>query len=206
MAELGEGGVGCSEVGGVVERRLTGERVGRVGGRREHSGGVGFDEEAVEGNVLVEFAQTAVAGSEVGGVEGKIGAEGGEGRDQFVGAAVGVEEKTAAEEGDGSERFQEQAEGVDAVDRDGAVERGGEVELGLEDGELFVEGRAAEAGKAGIVGAGAVYHPAVEADLTDGGARVRGKAGAEGIEPRGRAVADVPRVEAVARKQLKVER
>ncbi len=200
-AEGGEGGVGRGEVGGVVERGLGGEGERRVVGRGEHRGGVGLDEEAIEGDLLVERAEAGVAGGEVGGVEGKIGAEGDEGRDHFGGAAVGVEEEAAGREAargvEGLERFEEKSEGVDAVDSDGAVESDGEGELGFEDSELFVERGAAEAGEAGVVGPGAVEYPAVEADFTDGGVRIGGEVGAERVEPSGSAVADIPGVEAV---------
>ena len=156
VAENGEGRAGGGEVGGMVERRRGGEGERRVGGWGEHRGGVGLDEKAVERDFLEEFAEAGVAGGEVGGVEREIRPERGEGRNEFKGAAVGVEEKTARRERDGAERFEQEAEGVDAMDRGGAVEGDGEGELGFEDGELFVERSAAEAGEAGIVGAGAV--------------------------------------------------
>lgn len=155
-SEVGEGGVGGGEVGGVVERGRAGDRVRRVGGWGEHRGGVGLDEEAVERDLLEEFAETGVARGEVGGVEREVGAERGEGRDEFEGAAVGVEEKTTGRERDGSEGLEEEAEGVDAVDCDRAVQSDGEGELGLEDIKLLVDWGATEAGEAGIVGAGAV--------------------------------------------------
>lgn len=64
-------------------------------GRSKHRGGVGFDEEAVGWDELEDFAEAPVTGGEIGGVEGEIGAEFGEGRDQFSGTAVGVEEESA---------------------------------------------------------------------------------------------------------------
>ncbi len=207
VTEGSKGGVGGGEIGRVVERRLGGEGAGSVFGRREHRGGVGFHEETIERNFLVELAEAGVARGEVGGVEGEVGAEGGERRDHFSGATVGVKQEAARGEAtrgmDGLERLEEQAEGVDAVDRGGAVECDGESKLGFEDRELFVEWGAAEAGEARIVGAGAVEHPAVEADFTHGGARIGGEISAESFEPGGRTVSDIPRVEAVARKQLK---
>lgn len=81
-AECGEGGVGRGEVGGVIECGV-GECKRRVRGGGEHGGGVGLDKEAVEGDFLKELAEAGVTGGEVGGVEGEIGAEGGEGRDEF---------------------------------------------------------------------------------------------------------------------------
>jgi hypothetical protein len=96
------------------------------------------------------------------------------------------------------EGFEKQTEGVDTVDRDGSVEGNGEIELGFEDSELFVERSAAEAGEAHVVGPGAFEHPAVEADFADGGVGIGGEVSAECFEPGGSAVADIPRVEAVA--------
>lgn len=115
-----------------------------------------------------------------------------------------MEEEAAGWERDGAEGFEEEAEGVDAVDGGGAVEGDGKGELSFEDGELFVERGAAEAGEAGIIGAGAVEHPAVEADFTDGGAGIGGEVGAEGFEPGGGAVADIPRMKAVAGKEMEL--
>jgi len=205
-AEVGEGGVGGGEVGGVVECGRAGDRVGRVGGWGEHRGGVGLDEEAVERDLLEEFAETGVARGEVGGVEGKIGAERGEGRDEFEGAAVGVEEKTTGRERDGSEGLEEEAEGVDAVDGDRAIQSDGEGELGLKDFELFVERGAAKAGEAGVFGAGAVEHPAVEADFADRGPGIGDEVASKSFEPRGRTISDVPRVKPVGRQERKLRR
>lgn len=101
------------------------------------------------------------------------------------------------------ERFEEETEGVDAVNRDGAVQLGRESELGGEDGELFVERGAAEAGEAGIVGAGAVEHPAVEADFSDGGVGIGDEVSAERFEPGGRTVTDVPRMQTVTGSDVK---
>jgi len=70
--------------------------------------------------------------------------------------------------------FEQQAEGVDAVNRGGTVERDGKRELRLEDVALFLQGGAAQTGEAWIIGPGAVEHPAIEADLTDGRAGIGG--------------------------------
>ena len=83
------------------------------------------------------------------------------------------------------------------MDGDGAVEGDGEVELGLEGGDLFFQRSTAEAGEAGIVGAGAVEHPAVEADFADRGPGIGDEVGLKGFEPRGGTIPDVPRVETV---------
>ena len=147
-----------------------------------------------------------MARGEVGGVEGKIGAERGEGRDEFEGAAVGVEEKTTGRERDGSEGLEEEAEGVDAVDGDRAIQSDGEGELGLKDFELFVERGAAKAGEAGVFGAGAVEHPAVEADVADRGPGIGDEVASKSFEPRGRTISDVPRVKPVGRQERKLRR
>ena len=79
----------------MVEGGGGGEGVGRVIGRREHRGGVGLDQQTGKRDVFVKLAEPGVAGGEVGGVEGKVGAERGEGRDEFEGAAIGVEQESA---------------------------------------------------------------------------------------------------------------
>lgn len=70
--------------------------------------------------------------------------------------------------------------------------------------ELFVERGSAEAGETGIVGAGAIEDPAVEADFADEGVRVGVERVEKGVAPVGGGVADVPRVEAVGRKEAKL--
>lgn len=83
---------------------------------------------------------------------------------------------------------------------------GGERELPGEDFDLLGERGAAEAGEARVIGAGAVDDPAIEADFTDGGGGAGVEVGEEGALPIGGAVADVPRVQSVRRKKLRVER
>lgn len=128
---------------------------------REHRGGVGLDEETGERDVFEKLAEPGMARGEVGGVEGKIGAEGGKRGDEFDGAAVGVKQETARGKRDGAECFEEKAEGIDAVNRGGSIQGDGEVELGFEGGDLLVERSPAETGEARVIGAGAVKHPAV---------------------------------------------
>ena len=205
-AEVGEGGVGGGEVGGVVKRGRDGDCMGCVRGWGEHRGGVGLDEEAVERDFSEEFAETGVARGEVGGVEGKIGAEGGERGDEFDGAAVGVKQETTRGERDGAERFEQKAEGIDAVNGGGAIQGDGEVELGFEDRELFVERCTPEAGEARVIGAGTVKHPAVEADFADRGPGIGAEVASKSFEPRGRTISDVPRVKPVGRQERKLRR
>ena len=76
---------------------------------REHRGGVGLDEETGERDVFEKLAEPGMARGEVGGVEGKIGAEGGKRGDEFDGAAVGVKQETARGKRDGAECFEEKA-------------------------------------------------------------------------------------------------
>lgn len=166
--------------------------------RRGRGGGVGFEEEAVQGDLAKDFAATGVAGTEEGAVEREIRAEAEELREHFRRAAVGVEEEAALGEGRGFEDVQERAEGVEAVDAGGEIAFGGEGELRAEDFDLCGERGAAESGEARVVGAGAVEYPAVEADFSDGRAGVGVERGAERVEPGGGAVAGVPGVEAVA--------
>ena len=205
-AEVGEGGVGGGEVGGVVKRGRDGDCMGCVGGWREHRGGVGLDEEAVERDFSEEFAETGVARGEVGGVEGKIGAEGGERGDEFDGAAVGVKQETTRGKRDGAQRFKQKAEGIDAVNGGGAIQGDGEVELGFEDRELFVERCTPETGEARVIGAGTVKHPAVEADFADRGPGIGDEVSSKSFEPRGRTISDVPRVKPVGRQERNLRR
>ena len=85
---LGDGG----KVGGVVLGFW--EWVGDDLGRREHFGGVGFEEQAVGGDGAVGlehggfFRMKKIAG------EGKAGTEGRELGDEFGGATEGMEEET----------------------------------------------------------------------------------------------------------------
>ena len=144
-------------------------------------------------------------------VEREVSAEVGERRRQLGGAAVGVEQKTARGKFRGAQRVEQRTEGVEAVNRDREIARGGEVELPAENFELLVEGCAAEPGESWIVGPRAVEDPTVEADLADGDGsmmgrmgrreRMRFEVGEKFLLPVGRAIADVPRVEAVTRKK-----
>lgn len=171
MTELGERAVGDGEIGGVVHRRAVGgvgERVRAERRRKGHRGRVGFDEEPVDGKRGEDGALPGGALGEEGAVEGEIGAEVGEFARELERAAVGVEEE-AARGAAGAELGDERAPRVEAMDRDGEVARGGEVELPAEGGELFVEGGAAEAMQARVVGAGAMKDPGVEADLAEEG-------------------------------------
>ncbi len=201
-AEFGEGFVGDDEVGGVVDRgAVGGEAEGETVefGWRGFHGGVGFDEETVGGHRTIAGEAGSEAGLERLDVEGKIGAEVGEGFHEFDGAAVAVHEKTAGgQAGRGTEDVEGGAVGLGRVDGGGAVELGGEVELGGKDFGLLGERGDAEAGDARIVRADAVDDPAVETDLTDTGARIGEERGAKVAEPVGGAVAAVPRVHAVA--------
>lgn len=129
FAELREGGVGSREIRGMIQGGGGGEGERRVGVWREHRGGVGLDEEAVERDLVEEFAETGMARGEVGGVEGKIRAERGERGDEFDGAAVGVKQETTRGKRDGAQRFKQEAEGIDAVDRGGSIQGDGEIEL-----------------------------------------------------------------------------
>lgn len=166
---------------------------------REHRGGVGLDEETGERDVFEKLAEPGMARGEVGGVEGKIGAEGGERGDEFDGAAVGVKQETTRGKRDGAQRFKQKAEGIDAVNRGGSIQGDGEVELCLESGDLLVKRSPAETGEARVIGAGAVKHPTVEADFADRGPGIRKEVGSKGFEPRGRTISDVPRVKTVRR-------
>ncbi len=62
---------------------------------------------------------------------------------------------------------------------------------------MLLDGRPAQTGKARVVGLG-VVDPAVESNLTDGGARIRIEIREKVFLPRGRAVAGIPRMQAVA--------
>ena len=218
VAEAGEAGVDGAEVGGMVDRVAVGEAgecVRAVRGGRRHRGGVGFDEEAVEGeraedveaprrargNVIHYMTLCGEGGRKEVAVEGEIGAEVGEVSREFGGAGVGVEEEAARGELGVTEDIGEGAPGIDAVDRDGQVALGGEGKLPDERVALFVEWRATKAGEAGIVGTGAFEHPAIEADFADEGVRVGVEDAEEVCSPVGRGVADVPRMEAVAGEQ-----
>lgn len=95
VAKFCKCGVGGGDVCGMIEAGRGRKGEWRVLGRSQHGGGVGFHEEAVGWDEWEHFPEPAVTGSEIGGVEGEIGAEFGEGRDQFSGTAVGVEEESA---------------------------------------------------------------------------------------------------------------
>lgn len=200
-AELGEGAQRRGEVGGMVGRGAVGcgeWREGLVFGGQAHGGGVGLDEEALLGDELKHGATGGVVRPEEGAVEGEIGAEVGEGADEIGRPTVGVEEEADRRQPGVAQEVVEGAEGIEAMERGGPAEFSGEGELGGADLGLFGEGRAAEAGEAGVVGAGAVEHPAVETELADGGGGVAFEPGAEGGVPGGGAVAAIPRVEPVA--------
>lgn len=205
-AEFGKGFVGDDDVCGVVDRGAVGrfaegEAIALRGGG--FHGGVGFDEEAVDGDGAEIFETGGVAGGEPLDVERKIGAEVGEGFDHLSRAAVAVQEKTAGgQAGRGAKDVEGGAVGLGGVDRGRAVQLGGKIELRGEDFDLFGERSDAEAGDAGIVGADTVDDPAVEADFTDTGARIGEERGAEEAEPVGCALAAVPRVDAVAGEEL----
>jgi len=199
-----ECGVGSGEIRGMIEGGVGGEGERRVGVWREHRGGVGLDEETGERDASEKFAEPGMARGEVGGVEGKIGAEGGERGDELDGAAVGVKQETARGERDRVERFKEKAEGIDAVNRGGSIQGDGEVDLGFEGGDLLVKRSPAEAGEARVIGAGAVEHPAVEADFADRGPGIGDEVGSKGFEPRGRTISNVPRMKTVGRQERKL--
>ena len=152
---------------------------------RAQIGGVGFDEEAVGGEVLEDGALGGFAVVEEVGVEGEISAAFDESVDHFRRPAVGVEEEAAGGQGMGAEDVPERAPGAEAVDGDGEVALGGEGELG---GENF-------ALRLGVVAG----DPAVEADLADGCAGVGIELGAEVREPVGRTRGGVPRMQAEGR-------
>lgn len=202
LAESCQSGVGGGEIRGVVQIGCRGERVGRVRGGSPHRGRIGLDEQAVQRDGLIQRAQAGVARGEVRAVEGEIRPERGERRDEFDRAAVGMEKETTRRKWDRLQRFEQQPEGVDAVNRGGAVERDGEGELRLKNSALFVQRRAAQAGEARIIGPGAVEHPAVEADLADGCAGIGLEIMAQRFEPRRGTVAGVPRMEAIARREV----
>ncbi len=188
----------------MIEGGVGGEGERRVGVWREHRGGVGLDEKTGERDVSEKLAEPGMAWGEVGGVEGKIGAEGGERGDEFDGAAVGVKQETTRGERDRVERFKQEAEGIDAVNRGGSIQGDGEVDLGFEGGDLLVKRSPAEAGEARVIGAGAVEHPAVEADFADRGPGIGDEVGSKGFEPRGRTISNVPRVKTVGRQERKL--
>lgn len=149
VAKCGEAGVNGGEVGGVIDGIAIGEAgefVSAMRGGKRHRRGVGFHEEAIEGEGAEDVAFGRLAVAEEVAVEGKIGAEGGEVAGEFDGAAVGVEEEAARGERVGTEDVGEGAPRVDAVNRDRKVAFGGEAKLPDEGFELFVERGAAEAG------------------------------------------------------------
>ena len=201
-AEKGcQAGVGGFDVAGMIHGGAVGrgrEFVSAPELRGDHRGGVGFDEQAVEGDGFEGGLVFGVARVEEGSVEGEIGAAFGEGGNKFGGAAVGVKKKTAFGDVYAGDDFGERAPGLEAVDGDGAVFRAGKGELFEENFALFGERGAALAGEAGVVGAGAVEDPAVDTDFADGGVRVGIEVGFESGEPVRGTVAGLPRVEAVA--------
>ncbi len=135
-----------------------------------HGGGIGFDQEAVGRNVAESIQLAGTACVEEVTVEGEVGAEIGEGFDEFGRAAVSMEKKAARRQRRrGTKRVVKGTPGAEAVDRGGTNMRGGEGELGAKDIALFLQGSAAQTNEARIVWAGAVSHPAIEADLADGG-------------------------------------
>ena len=82
----------------------------------------------------------------------------------------------------GGER-EEVCESVQAVNGRGVVKLSRDGELREEGRDLFVQRSAALPGEAGIVGAGGIEDPAVEAYLADAGARIGEEAGAEVGKP-----------------------
>ena len=168
---------------------------------REHGGGVGLAEQAVERNEFEGGLAGGLARIEKGGVEGEVGTECDELGDEFGGAAVGMEEKAAGRARVSAQEREEFAESLEAVDGGGAVERGGEGELGQEGRDLVGHGRPGDAGQARIVGAGGVEQPTVEADLADGGARIGEQAAMQLGQPvLGAGRAGIPRVDTVGGK------
>ena len=98
----------------------------------------------------------------------------------------------------GAERIVERAKRVEAVDRGGEVAFAGERELPEENLHLLLDWGAVQADEVRVIGLGAIEHPAVEADLADAGARISVQPDEEVFLPVGGAVADIPRVQAVA--------
>lgn len=197
----GERGVSGGEVGGMICPRAGGSGEGREffeSGRKPHRGRVGFDEQAVGRDDGIDGFQARFARIEKGAVEGKIGAEIGEGFYHLDGAAVGVQEETAGWPRRGAQQVVEKAEGVEAMEGRGAVLCGGALELPDEDFGLLLEGSAAKAGEARVVGPGAIEHPAIETELADASRRMGLQRGEEGFLPRGGAIAGFPRMQAVA--------
>ena len=78
----------------MIDGRTVGrgrELVGAPDLRRRHRGGVGFDQQAVEGDDLEGVLLRGLAGVEEVAVEREVSAASGEPRDHLGGAAVGME-------------------------------------------------------------------------------------------------------------------
>lgn len=200
--EIGEAGVNACEVGGVVDGgavALRGELVAAPVAAQRHRGRVGFDEQAVGGDVLEGGALILALRIEVRAVEGKIGPELGERFDHLDGAGVGVKQKTRRGATRAEEGFIEIGPSVDAMDGGREALVGGELELPDKNLPLFVERGAAKTGKAGIIGQCAVEHPPIESDLPEARPRFGGEAGFEQPLPVVGPIAAIPRVHPVAR-------
>src|SRR5262245_4163468 len=109
---------------------------------------------------------------------------------------VGVKQEAARGQVGGAENVGERTPSVEAVDRGRPVVTGGECELGDENLCLFGKRCAAQADEARIVGPGAIENPAIKADLTQAGARMRSKYRGEFFQPGWGTVANIPRVQA----------
>ncbi len=136
--------------GGVVE----GEAVEVAG--QGLIGGVGFDEEAVKGDVAEGLALGAlcVRGRSSPGGKSRAPSLASSGTSS-TGPAKGMEEKARGGAGFAAQGFEEQAPGLETMDADGEIAPGGEAELGKEDFEL---------------GGGVVaLDPSVKTNFSDGG-------------------------------------
>ena len=151
-----QGAVGC------FERRKSLARE-----RKAHCGRVGFNEQTAGGDDGENLAKAFLARFEEGAVEGKKRAEFRERRNHFHRAAVRMEQKSARREWSSAQDVEQRTERIETMDRSRQIAFRGERELPAEDLDLFVEWRPTKAGQAGVVGAGAIEHPAIEADFSN---------------------------------------
>ena len=98
----------------------------------------------------------------------------------------------------------QRAESVEAMDRRGQIAFCGESQLPAEHLDLFIERRSTKACKSRVVRARAIQHPTIEPDFADGSSGRFVEVTQQCPLPFRRAVADIPRMDAKARKEMNV--
>ena len=107
--------------------------------RREHVGGIGFNEETVERDLLEGRPGLFLVLPEEIARKGEVCTEFREFRDEFCRTGIGMKEKAAGGALVGAEDLDKGSPGLEAVDREGQVVFGSQCELKRENLSLVLE-------------------------------------------------------------------